>query len=112
MTDIDTVAEAILGTMEKHRPRRIRRAELDSIQYEECQEGCKYELGGSYEHLSKLSAQAAIDALQITQEAVTAPAFEPTGEMDDRMVLPTPKHRVVWVPKGRWISPWVRVEEP
>lgn len=64
---INTVAKAISRTMEAHHPKRITRgADQD---YEECQAGCRYEPGDWSAHISKLLAQAAIDALGLAEIA-------------------------------------------
>ncbi len=112
---VDTAAQAISRTMEEHRPKRIiRGADQD---YEECQAGCRYEPGYWSAHISKLLAQAAINALGLTPEYCARSADGDLWEWScgHERSFGNPDHIAVYcaLESGdtidtRLVSPWVR----
>lgn len=63
--------------------------------------------GATPEHVAERIAAE----LQLTEETATIPVNEPTGELDDRFVVPVPKYTPFrFVPHRRWVSAWSEVQ--
>jgi hypothetical protein len=55
-------------------------------------------------------ADAVIEALGLREEREDVASFQSTGEMDDSVIPPRPKSRLIWTPSHRYITEWTADE--
>jgi hypothetical protein len=79
----------------------------DRIEYALFDACCRFDVPASER---RDMADAVIAELGLREEREDVASFQSTGEMDDSVIPPRPKSRLIWTPSHRYVTEWTADE--